>query len=484
MATKVSNLNPVTTINKDDLVYVVKDGLSKRISKSDFEDSLNIGNTTAKIISGGMVWVSGLTYKSINLVYAFGGSTWTIPDNTMVTLNAAPTTGTDKRIDVIYGDDSGSLGVAEGTPAETPITPTLQPYQLQLHIAILDTNATEPDGVSDVDIYTENAGQPTEWDATENTSGARLDLASTTDPISGTYSIQTLSALNLGDIITFSKDTSLSFSALSSFNFDILLQADWQTSYIILAFYDNGVTKANYVIDRFILDFDNTSTVQTIYVFKNDMSFASNATQFDEIKMYFRVAGGGDVEFTLDNVGLNIDEGAVQPIIVNGGDVSLDTTNFDNNLDSTITDVQKLADAVDELGIISTSKEVFDGDGVEDTFTTSSAWVSIDVVLDRVPQIEGVDYTYSGTSLVMTETPVNGSKIVVRGFAGSNKEEISVTTNGQLSFTISSSSENVEVYLDRVCLIEGIDYTVSGNSLNLIDVDTYTYSKLIVRYFN
>jgi hypothetical protein len=33
-------------------------------------------------------------------------------------------------------------------------------------------------------------------------------------------------------------------------------------------------------------------------------------------------------------------------------DVSLDTTNFNQNLDNTITDVQKLADAVDDLVLL------------------------------------------------------------------------------------------------------------------------------------
>ena len=168
----------------------------KELLKRTFEQSLNLSNSVSRIVSGGMRWVSGLIYESVNLIYEINGEQFSITDGTQVTLDAAPTTGTDQRFDIIYGDDAGVLGIEKGTAGDPATVPTIDvTLKIQLTLALLDTSATEPDGVSIRTAYTENAGQPNEFDATENTSAARIEVNNTTDPITGTTSIRCTNVL-------------------------------------------------------------------------------------------------------------------------------------------------------------------------------------------------------------------------------------------------------------------------------------------------
>jgi len=93
---------------------------------------------------------------------------------------------------------------------------------------------------------------------------------------------------------------------------------------------------------------------------------------------------------------------------IDGGAVSLDTTNFNNNLDNTITDTQKLADAVDELTTGGGGDATLDSDltptvtlgGVSpsDTFTTGTDWeVIVRKMLEQYVQPKMNSITLSST---------------------------------------------------------------------------------------
>lgn len=303
--------------------------------------------------SGGLVWVSGLTYKSVNLSYMLNGEMFYIEDDTLVTLDASPTTGTDKRIDIIYGDENGVLGVKKGTESENPITPTLEPYLLELHFALLDTNATEPSDVEIEVLYLENEGQPSEWDVSESTGAAYIDIDSSVSPLSGDTSIKVteITSSVFLPTLTFEKDTTIAFDSFNSLSLDVLLSSTWTNSYLFLGFYNGSNIVARGYIDSNNLDYNNTSTAQSIHLFKSNISLESNATEFDSIKVFFRVPTGRTISCTIDNVKINLDDRAVEYVLVSAEKVTLDASQFNNNLDSDTTNVQKLADKVDDLSL-------------------------------------------------------------------------------------------------------------------------------------
>ena len=351
-ATKVTQLTKTETLGNNDLFYTVKDvdttPVSRGISKDNVKKVLGIAATQqTRIVSGGMEWVSGLTYQSVNLVYEIAGQQFIITDGTQVTLSAAPTTPTYERIDLIYGDDTGSLGIAVGTESATPATPSLELYQIQLTLILLTTNATTPSGVSLRNVYTENAGQTAEFDATESTSGARIDLADTSAPITGTYSIKTTTVLNDADVITFTHATATTFVNFLNLKLDFKLLTDWGNDYLQMGLYSGSTLVAYLSVNSSFLDVTNITDVQSITLFKNDFNIDVGVTEFDTIKLYARVKGTSTLSFILDNIYINEDANASSPTGVTGADVSLDTSNFVGNLDSTTTDVQKFADAFD-----------------------------------------------------------------------------------------------------------------------------------------
>lgn len=122
------------------------------------------------------------------------------------------------------------------------------------------------------------------------------------------------------------------------------------------------------------------------------------------------------------------------------------------------------------------------------TFTVSSATQTIfnigepfnstDVVLDRVSQIEGVDYSVSGTNIILTTPAQNGSILNVRIHTSSNsaitEKTITIATSNQISLDLGRSFDTVDVFLNRIYQIDTIDYNVSGNIITFstaLDLD-------------
>jgi len=298
-----------------------------------------------RLISGGMVWISGLTFGSVNLSYEINGELFVIADGTEVTAAAADPT--NPRTDLIYGDDTGALGISEGTPSVNPQANTLEFYQIQLTIIDIAAAGTTPEGVSRVDVYLENDGQPAEYDATESTGGVRIDLADITTPLSGTYSIKTLSALLDGDVINFTYSTTFLISDFANIQFSIKLLAAWGNDYINIGFYNGSTLVAYVALDATFLNLTNITTSQYVTIFKSSLNL--NGTEYDKISFGARVRGGSTLEFILDNITIAQNPNSSVPRAIKAIDVSLETTSFDNNLNSSIVDVQKLADALDDL---------------------------------------------------------------------------------------------------------------------------------------
>lgn len=179
---------------------------------------------TDRIISGSAAWTTGLTFDLVVSLYVINGNVLPaasgadgsrVPITDSVTLTAAD--GSNPRIDLIVVNEDETISVVTGTPAASPSAPTPD-FETQLIITqvLVPAGATTPDGVSEENIYLENAGEPTEWTTTESTSGTRIDLSSTSDPFAGTTHIGT-SSITDGDRITFTNATTIATS-----DFDIL----------------------------------------------------------------------------------------------------------------------------------------------------------------------------------------------------------------------------------------------------------------------
>ncbi len=315
---KLTELTKINAANDQSLFYMVDptraDGdQSVGIDKPSLKASL--GSDTG-IISGGMVWVSGLTYESQNLSYSINGFVSNIADGTQVTLDAAPTTATFQRIDLIYGDLNGNILISKGTESATPVANTLAFDELQLTLVLLDTNATEPEGVALDTVYTEDAGQPTEWDATENTGGLRIDLASTLDPITGTVSIETLSGLSNPDGITLDTSTPILIDDFQNLNFKIKLKSPFGGNYLAIALYDGATIVYMFLLHGNKLNKTDVTNVQDVVIFKNEFTeYFTNVGQFDTMVIVANKPDPtNDIEFILDDIYISTDEGQTQPV--------------------------------------------------------------------------------------------------------------------------------------------------------------------------
>jgi len=145
----------------------------------------SIPDTRTILISGAIIWESGLTYQSTKLVYKILGENYQISPQS-VTLDAADPTL--DRIDVFYVDSSSEIGVLKGTPGLVPVKPTVGINQIEVAYALIKAGATEPDLTVDI-VYDENI--VTEWAHSESHDlDILVNFDATTNPIGGTKQIE------------------------------------------------------------------------------------------------------------------------------------------------------------------------------------------------------------------------------------------------------------------------------------------------------
>jgi len=139
-----------------------------------------------RIISGSAVWDSLLVYSVTKCFYYINGILYNSPA-TNITLAAADSS--NPRIDVIYCDTLGNVGVITGIPSPNPVKPTVNPLsQIELTHININAQATTPVGVSNRIIYNENVGVPNEWNTSKSLPLSPADFAYTINPYVGTKS--------------------------------------------------------------------------------------------------------------------------------------------------------------------------------------------------------------------------------------------------------------------------------------------------------
>ena len=289
----------------DDYIIGTDKSNSKRTRNFLVGDLLSLLSGTGLqngLLSGAVTWQSGLTFEVSELTYILNQQFLT-SDGGTVTLAAADPT--NPRIDLIIVDVDGNVSSVTGTPAADPQKPVItdNSQQLELTFVTVDAAATEPTGVAEELVYAENVGSPTEWDATENTSGARINLASTTEPQAGSNHIA-VSSPNDADKITFTADAAVVSANMSSLQFQINLQNTPVVGTKILLRFYNGATLASDTITvqdgLYGLDGTDTGNYQSIIVPMSAFTF--NEGEVTILEMEFEGFGTGTTNTYIDQV--------------------------------------------------------------------------------------------------------------------------------------------------------------------------------------
>lgn len=230
MDQRLTDKDTVTDISGADLMEVVVPsdttanpaGTTKKATVNAIKNTI-IGATTTgnAILSGGIIHISGLTYYVWADSYIINSQVYNIAVNSTVTLSDGD--ATNPRIDVFLIriqttnlPITASVVVLEGTPAASPVKPTVDlTDEVEVSFrTIAATETTDPTTVTEL-IYDENTGEPNEWDNTTNVTGG--NLADTTDPYTGTISFTAPATTN--DDVSWTKATVLGFDVGARLNF-------------------------------------------------------------------------------------------------------------------------------------------------------------------------------------------------------------------------------------------------------------------------
>jgi len=168
-----------------DVGQIVNHTISEIIDNDALKDYIgnNAGNggipdTRTILISGAIMWDTGLTFQSTKLVYKILGDDYQVSPQT-ITLDAAD--AALPRIDVFFVDTSSEVRVLKGIPAAIPVKPELGANDLEITLAYIPAGATEPD--LDIEtVYDEH----TEWTAAEtHDDNITVNFDATTTPVTG-----------------------------------------------------------------------------------------------------------------------------------------------------------------------------------------------------------------------------------------------------------------------------------------------------------
>lgn len=224
----------------------------------------------------GVEYTSGLSFTVGACTYTIAGVTYTSPVTT-ITLNAADPS--NPRIDVIYVDDSSTVGKLTGTPAMSPAQPSVDPgTQLGLIFITVAAGATTPSGVTVTPLYQEN----TEWTCS---STANINCNSTNNPYRGTKDIEATSAV-LGNNFTLVKPAAGTVN-LATQNYLVLYirsKAAWPTG--------TGAN-ATRTLSLFWLN-GSTQVGQAVVIRDNAFGFLSSTTgSYQQIAIPISLFGAG-----------------------------------------------------------------------------------------------------------------------------------------------------------------------------------------------
>jgi len=226
---KLSQQTAKNNITGDEFVHVVtvdEQADSTSSNKAKLKDLGLVTEASSKtgnaILLGGIVWRGTLDYHVWVKSFIINQVTYSIVESEVLTMSNGD--GTHPRIDnfVVTIDPTANpvtavLSIQEGTPAASPVQPTINLVTQAIisfrTVAALES--TDPTTGQEL-IYDENVGAAGgEWDnSTLTTSG---DLAVTTDPYNGTKSF--LTPATASDAVAWTDTGTHDFISSSIFNF-------------------------------------------------------------------------------------------------------------------------------------------------------------------------------------------------------------------------------------------------------------------------
>lgn len=251
------------------------------------------------IEGGNAVWETGLQFRVSAARYYIDSVLHSSIEQT-ITLDAADTT--HPRIDVIALDNAGLVQKIPGIPAASPSRPDVDPStQLHVTFVLIPANATEPEDVTTLLLYAENAGTPAEWAATD--SGATIDVNSTSNPRSGTKDIEATNTVN-NDWFRLTAAAALDISGYTYLVLNIRSKATWASQKSLRLSFRNGTTvRGNYIsIDDGLYGFESSITGAYQQIAIPISAFAiTPGVLVDNLNVETR-GGGAAIGFYVDDV--------------------------------------------------------------------------------------------------------------------------------------------------------------------------------------
>lgn len=257
----------------------------------------------SQILTGcGVVWTGNLNFTVAAGTYVINGTTYSVAQ-TNLTLSAADPS--NPRFDVIALNTSNAAVVITGTPAANPLVPTVDPStQLLDTIISVPAGATTPGNISNLVQYAEDAGAPTEWNASTNSAGT-INLASTNNPHQGTKCIEATAAVAANYIQLQQGTGTVNLSNYNSLIFYIRSKAAWPSQKsITISFLNAGTQQGNALTFQngsFGFVSSNTTSYQQIVIPLSNFNIGNSPV--NQVK--FLIAGGGSsIGFYMDDVSL------------------------------------------------------------------------------------------------------------------------------------------------------------------------------------
>lgn len=259
---------------------------------------------TYLVDGGNLLWIQDYTYTLTAATYYINGDRYTSSFETFALSGSDPV---DDRIDVIAVNNSGSVIILQGTASSEPAKPSVDPYsQLELTFIYVQASTTAPTGSSNVVIYRENAGPPTEWTAVSY--AATLNVNSTNNPYSGSKCIE---ATLTTPTHSFELLTGSGFvpTSTDSLTFYIRSKATWPTRnrcYFALQWYSGsnvwsqGV-QVSFQEGRYGFTSANTTSYQPISIPMQDFGIPAGNT-IDRLRLMVFGSAGQTIGFYIDDI--------------------------------------------------------------------------------------------------------------------------------------------------------------------------------------
>jgi len=408
------------------------------------EEDLVAGNA---ILAGGVMSLGSMDYWVWATKYIINNVVYTIPISGQVTLSDGD--GSNDRIDVFYIEISTltfpatpSIGVSEGTPAATPVKPTLDlTDQVEVTFRLVPQSETS-DGTTTVElIYAENTGAAAEWNNSDLPTGG--NLADATDPYAGTVSC-TIPAITGTDALAWTDTGTHTFDLTARLQFAMRATGFGSDSKIQIKLI-NSSSAAYWVKTLSLSDFlsvgfvSDTTTWQLIQLRFSDFQASSKSeTDYDRIEFSFTATP----QVELDR--MDIQTTINQPFIE---EASGNTLRFHRRL---------TAAEVKTLGTTPITILNKPGNGKAISLIRSFAklnWGS--VAFDNNP----INLTIDGNVSIWTITPF-----------------LSATAKTTKIFrAATNATTNAEIEENKALLVEGTDSAATGNST----VDLYITFEIV-----